>query len=84
VIPLVHTGLLRQKILHGGVKYTSRWDKRAIIYTPPFYAYASPIGQLDKVRALNAVREDEEHDMVMHAERRMMQILEQNTQIRGE
>jgi hypothetical protein len=74
-IPLVHTGLLATKVLRGGVKYSGRWDKRSITYSPPFYAYQSPVGQLDKVKALHAMLPTEEEDIVAHVQERLLKIL---------
>ena len=79
-LPLVHSGVLQEKMLRGGVRVSGRWDKRAMTYSPPFYSYASPVGQLDKVRALTAMLPAEEVDIVAHVEKRLFAILENNRQ----
>jgi len=59
-MPLVRTGLLRDKMLRGGVKLSGRFDKRKMKYTPPFYTFISAYGQIDKKRALEAINDSEQ------------------------
>jgi len=76
--PLFDTGLTRAKILRGGVKITGRYDKRGMAFNVPFYIKINPPGQLDKVRALNAIHPSEERKDGIIVEKLFFQNLEKN------
>jgi len=76
--PLFDSGLTRSKILRGGVNITGRYDKRGMIFNPPFYIGINPAGQLNKVNALNAIHSSEENKDAIIVEKLFFKELEKN------
>lgn len=77
--PLVNSGLTRLKVLKGGVNITGRFDKRGITYNVPFYIKINPAGQINKVRALNAIINQEERKLSEIIEKKFPKELNKKT-----
>lgn len=78
-LPIFDSGLTRLKVLRGGVKVTGRFDRRGITYPVPFYIKINPAGQLNKVKALNAINSPEERKLGEVTEKKFIKELEKKT-----
>ena len=74
--PIFDTGLTEIKVLKGGVKITGRFDKRGITYNVPFYIKINPAGQINKVKALNAINKQEERQLATLTEKKFVKEFE--------
>jgi hypothetical protein len=77
-IPLFSSGILKSKVLKGGVTSKGRWDRREVKYTPPFYLFISRSGEIDKKAAISATNDTEEREMVKVAGELFLKNLESN------
>ncbi len=79
-IPLVLTGRGRGAILSGFVRFTGPVDRRSMVLQPPFYWFFNPPKQINKVLAVEAVRESESDEFTRVADGLLQQFLDTNTE----
>lgn len=76
--PLVRTGKLRALVLKGGLNFAGTAAARRMELTAPFYLIFNPIGQINKILALQALAPGEEEAFAQEADRELEKFLSKN------
>ena len=74
--PIFDSGLTQLKVLKGGFKVTGRFDSRGVTYNVPFYIKINPAGQINKVKALSAISNQEEKKLGEVTEKKFVKELD--------